>query len=81
MKYLPSSFKHGVTREQMDEVIAYGKPFEMEDVPAIHERVMYVGWDYDANLLEIGVAYSENEEEFVFHASKASKPYREKMNL
>ena len=81
MKYLPSSFKHGITREQMDEVIGIGIPFELETSMAGQEQVMYVGWDYNANLLEVAVAYPENEEEFVFHARRASKKYRDRITL
>lgn len=80
MRYLPSSFKHGITREQINQVVAYGKPFEIEGSSTGLERVMFVGWDNDADLLEIGVAYPEEDEEFVFHAAKASKTYREKVN-
>ncbi len=80
MRYLPSSFKHGITREQIEQIVAYGKPFELEGSATGLETVMYVGWDNDADLLEVGVAYPENDEEFVFHAAKASKAYREKVN-
>lgn len=65
----------------MDEVIAFGKPFELERSSTGQEQVMYVGWDYNANLLEVAVEYPDNEEEFVFHADRASKQYREKIKL
>lgn len=80
MRYLPSSFKHGITREQMEQVIAFGKPFELEGSVSGLEKVMYVGWDDEADFLEVGVAYPENEEEYAFHAMKASKTYRDKVN-
>jgi hypothetical protein len=65
----------------MNEVLASGKPFELTSSITGLEQIMYVRWDYEANLLEVGVAFPENDEEYVFHASKATKLFEEKFNL
>lgn len=65
----------------MDEVIGFGKAVDLETSITGQEQVMYVGWDYLGNLLEVAVAYPENEEEFAFHARRASKKYRDIITL
>lgn len=69
--------KHGITEEEADEVYATGKDFDMEPNEVGNDRIMVVGWTSIGRLLEIGIEYLPNGDEHIFHASDATKSYRQ----
>lgn len=68
--------KHGVTEQEVDEVYATGKDFDMEPSRTGNDRMMLVGWTAAGRLLEIGIEYLANGDEHIFHANDATKHYR-----
>ena len=61
----PSAFKHGIP--EGDIMHAYRNPIRPHRQ---HDRVLVVGGDWGGNLLEIGVAQSE-EHDVIIHAIPA----------
>ena len=81
LSYDINVFKHGISRERIEEVFADKKTeeFEMESSKSGNYRVMYVGYAYSDQLLEIGVECFESVNQVflhVFHANRAGLYYR-----
>jgi hypothetical protein len=69
--------RHRVTTADADEVIATGTWDELTPSECGNDRLMFVGFTSEGGLLEIGVEYFDNEDiEYVFHASDATRHYR-----
>lgn len=69
---LPSARRHGVADEDM--LHAYRNPimiWEVED----DELEMFIGPDRSAQLLEVGVVYSDDKTPIIVHAMKARTKY------
>lgn len=83
MKYRKSFYDHGCADEIADFVINYDLWYQLHDSPAGNEQVMYVGWDkYGDKLWEVGVElFSENEEDWAFHAQAATRFTRRRLDI
>jgi hypothetical protein len=69
--------RHGITEQEADEVYATGKDFDLEPSASGNDRIMVVGWTSSGRLLEIGIEYLPHGHDHMFHASDATKSYRE----
>lgn len=76
LKFRTSAFKHGITKEKMEEVLAnrlnMTKWFPIHEDEYDNSQDIAVGFDAEGSLLEVGVTYLEDDE-IVFHADRASK--------
>ena len=82
LRFRDSAFDHGITKEQIEDVLvnkySLTKWFEIHDDDEGNAQDMVVGFDSEGiYLIEIGITYLE-EDEVVFHAMKATKPFRNK---
>lgn len=77
VRYLLHQFRDGITEQDAQFVFDHSKPFMLPDGIS-GTRVMYVGWNLRGNLIEIGIEFSSQHTCTVFHASKATKPYRKR---
>jgi hypothetical protein len=68
--------RHGVTEQEVDEVYASGKDFDLAPSDAGNDRIMVVGWTANGRLLEIGIEYSPQGDEHIFHGNEATKEYQ-----
>ena len=83
MEFSKSAFKHGITSERMREVLGsdYTEAFDEGFDRTGCYRVMYVGFDSQGVLLEVGVKFvGILESKYVFHANKATTYYQELFN-
>lgn len=69
--------KHGITEEEADEVYATGKDFDLPPSGDGNDRIMVVGLTAIGRLLEVGIEYFPSGDEHIFHASEATKQYRQ----
>ncbi len=78
IKYRKTAFKWGCTKEQIEQVLAdlASRPFELHDDEHGNPQEMIVGYTQAEVLLEIGIAYLEDDDS-VFHAKKASAEYKQ----
>jgi hypothetical protein len=68
VKFVPSAFKHGVTEENIRHAILNWKYDDtFEDEP---EKHLLIGFDSNANLLEIMYNVIDEQNLKVFHAMK-----------
>jgi len=83
LRFRLSAFAHGVTDNQMQEVLAnqWGmtKWFEIHDSDDGDSQDMVVGFDADGALIEIGITYVADDE-IAFHADKATSYWIERYN-
>ena len=81
-----SAFKHGVSREQMDDLLRSecSEIFDEGFDKTGHYCAMYVGFDSQGNLLEVKVKFIKpelnNDDHEIFHADKAAKKYQQLFN-
>ncbi len=68
--------KHGIKEEEVDDVYALGRDFDLEPSIDGNDRIMVVGWTSAGRLLEIGIEYLPDGNEHIFHACDATKYYR-----
>ena len=74
VKYVPSAFKHGVTEENIRHAILNWKYDDIiEDDPDKH---LLIGFDSNANLLEIIYNVIDWQTVKVFHAMKCTNVHR-----
>jgi hypothetical protein len=85
--FAKSAFKHGVTAEQMDDVLRseYSEIFDEGFDRTGHYSAIYVGFDSQGNLLEVKAKFislttSDDDNTHVFHADKATTKYRRLFN-
>jgi len=69
--------RHGVSEQDVDEVYANGKDFDMSSSVKGNDRIMVVGWTSAGRLLEVGIEYLADGDEYIFHAMEATQYYRE----
>jgi hypothetical protein len=73
--------KHRVSRLDANEVLAVGnmttREFDMPLADNYNLRTMFVGFNYAARLLEIGVELISENKAYVFHGQTVSPHYRE----
>ena len=82
MKYRDSFYDHSCTEEIADHVIDGGLWYELHESPRNNDQVMYVGFDAEGTLWEIGIElFPNNEEDWAFHADKATAKSIEKVGL
>lgn len=68
--------RHGVTPEEADEVVAFGKWVEMTPSERGNDQLMFVGFTGEGRLVEVGVEYFDAEDrEHIFHADDATQQY------
>lgn len=69
--------EHGVTRRDADFVLQSDLTVEeqMEDGTGGTLRIMFVGFDSNGRLLEIGVEYRDNRPDLIFHGNHATPYY------
>jgi uncharacterized DUF497 family protein len=70
---------HGVTQEEVDQVLRSDVTAEFDLVPSQrgNERMMLVGFTSEGRLLELGIEFFFDEDKmYVFHADDATKTYR-----
>ena len=68
--------KHNITKEEVDQVYAMGKGFDLNPSLKGNDRVIVVGWTATGRLLEIGIEYLADGNEYIFHANEATKHYQ-----
>lgn len=69
--------RHGVSVEDTDEVIEAGVWKTMIPSKRGNERLMFVGFNANGRLLEVGVEYFDNDDiEYIFHAQDVTTRYR-----
>lgn len=69
--------KRNITQEDADDVLRTGKWFPLPPSERGNNRIMFVGFTKDGDLLEIGVEYFFSEKrEHIFHGRKATRLYR-----
>lgn len=82
MKFDPAAFKHGKTKEDIEFVYrSYLTQWFSNGISNKgNERIMLVGFDQNANLLEIALELLFNEsdkgEEYFYHAMKATAEWQ-----
>ena len=69
--------RHGISKEEVDESYATGKDFDLPSSANGNDRIMVVGWTASGRLLEIGIEYWTNGDEYIFHAMDATRYYSE----
>ncbi len=78
MKILPSALKHGITEEDVDELVESLNYLEIS-LPSRSrgERYMMIGFiDRLSYPIEVGIEHPlDGQQPVIFHASKARKPY------
>jgi hypothetical protein len=72
--FVQSAFKHHVTAEAIRN--AFNKPIYDHPLPAYEEKHLLLGWDANANLLEILYNVIEPGKIRVFHARPCRDPWR-----
>lgn len=72
--------RHGISEQEVDEVYSTGKDFDMSSSTNGNDRIMVVGWTSFGRLLEIGIEYLTNTDEYIFHAMDATRYYSELFN-
>lgn len=81
LKFLPSAFRHKVTKYQIGEVLAntFGttKWFSIHDDRDDNLQDMVLGFDSQARMLEVGITYI-GDDEIVFHAQKITSDWSER---
>ncbi len=69
--------RHGIAVEDADEVIGTGIWEEMTPSKRGNERLMFIGFDANGRLLEIGIEYFDDDNvEYVFHTQDATARYK-----
>lgn len=71
--------KHNVTQQDVDFVLRSDISIWTAMTPSErgNDRIMFVGFDSNGRLLEVGIEYFDNENlEVVFHAASATPKYR-----
>lgn len=73
MRYIKSAFNHGLTEEDIEQVLATDATVwtTMTPSPDGHERAMVIGFDSQGRLLEVGIELTDDGY-VVFHANKAT---------
>jgi hypothetical protein len=74
MEYRKSAFDHGITKEQIDQMLAADATV-WATLPRSrdgYERAMVIGFDSEGRLLEVGIELTDNGS-IVFHAMKATR--------
>jgi uncharacterized DUF497 family protein len=67
--------RHGISKADVDDVLATGVWREMTPSERGNERLMFVGFTANGRLLEVGVEYFDQEDlEHVFHGNDATSP-------
>jgi hypothetical protein len=83
MRFRSSAFDHGITRNQIEEVLAsiWGmtKWFAIHDDEDGNSQDMAVGFDADGNGLEIGISYIDDDE-VIFHADTMAPAWQSEYN-
>lgn len=82
--FAQSAFKHGVTRAQIEFVVAHcGLVFDAPAPPASSipdERSIYLGDDEHGTALEVAAIAVDDEQLLVVHAMKLRSAYRAQYN-
>jgi len=74
VKYVPSAFKHDITEENIRHAILNWKYDDIvEDDPGKH---LLIGFDNNANLLEIMYNVIDEQTVKVFHAMRCTNAHR-----
>jgi len=71
---LRSARKHGIAEIDMLSVIA--EPYVVAELRAEPQKTLFLGFDSNANAIEVITDTGINGEIFVIHASKITKPYK-----
>lgn len=73
-----SLLKHNVLIDEIKEVLRSPLTITIDLEPSKRGncRVMWIGFTFNLRLLEIGLEYLENDNEYVFHAMDAARQYR-----
>ncbi len=78
MKILPSALKHGITEEEIDELVQSLEYIEITLPQGVRgERYMLVGFiDRFSYPIEVGIEHHfDGNPPIIFHANKAREPY------
>jgi len=79
VKYVPSAFKHDITEESIRHAILNWKYDDIvEDDPDKH---LLIGFDNNANLLEIMYNVIDAQTVKVFHAMRCTNAHRGLLNV
>ena len=79
VKFVTSAFKHGVTETNIRHTILNWKYDDVfEDDPKKH---LLIGFDSNANLLEIMYNVIDEQTVLVFHAMKCTNEHRDLLNI
>lgn len=84
--FLRTAFKHGITQEQMDDVLRsnFTEVFDTAFDKSGHYSAMYIGFDSNGVLLEIKVKFiprpDVEDDVHIFHADKATKGQQQLFN-
>ena len=79
VKYVPSAFKHNITEENIRYAILNWRYDDVfEDDPNKH---LLIGFDSNANLLEIMYNVIDEQTVRVFHAMKRTNAHRTLINI
>ncbi|MCL2229706.1 MAG: hypothetical protein FWC01_01285 [Treponema sp.] len=79
VKYVPSAFKHDITEENIRHAILNWKYDDIvEDDPGKH---LLIGFDNNANLLEIMYNVIDEQTVKVFHAMRCTNAHRKLLNI
>lgn len=72
-----------ITREQADQVLDYpdNELFELPPARNGNDRIMVVGFDFNANLIEVGVEYINDNHEHIFHGTQVTTQWRNAFNM
>jgi hypothetical protein len=78
VKFVPSAFKHGVTKEDIRHA---SLNWRYDDLDVIDpEKHLLIGFDHNANFLEIMYNVIDEQTIKVFHAQKCTREHRALLN-
>ena len=73
MVILDSARKHGIPETDILSVIA--EPYVIAELRSEPEKTLFLGFDSNANAIEVITDTGTDGETFVIHADKITKPY------
>jgi len=72
--FTPSTFKHGISKEQI--LFVFSRPLFDDMLSVFPEKYLLIGFDKNGNLLEVIYRMEENNTKtIIFHAMKCRKSY------
>ena len=78
VKFVPSAFKHGISREDIRHAILNWRYDDIDtDDP---EKHLLIGFDHNANFIEIMYNVIDGQVMKVFHAQKCTKEHAALLN-